>query len=230
MAATDSRSAHIPLGAAELDRLAAALASERMADAMPLDAAQGALYALASGPGEFPDSADVMALLIGTSPAGESGESRDAVVALLVRFAEQCRREMLEAEDELSLILFDGEDGRPDYTTWCRGYLEGVDASPVAWTADEGDAAAAELLLPIEVLAAGDDADPALVDGIADVAAYRREAARDLVGILVDIRHHFFDLRTSRVPAKRDAPKVGRNERCPCGSGRKFKQCHGRAA
>lgn len=23
-------------------------------------------------------------------------------------------------------------------------------------------------------------------------------------------------------------PKVGRNERCPCGSGRKYKQCHGR--
>jgi preprotein translocase subunit SecA len=26
----------------------------------------------------------------------------------------------------------------------------------------------------------------------------------------------------------RDAPKVGRNDACPCGSGKKFKQCHGR--
>jgi preprotein translocase subunit SecA len=26
----------------------------------------------------------------------------------------------------------------------------------------------------------------------------------------------------------RDQPKVGRNEPCPCGSGRKYKQCHGR--
>ncbi len=26
----------------------------------------------------------------------------------------------------------------------------------------------------------------------------------------------------------REAPKVGRNEPCPCGSGKKFKQCHGR--
>ncbi|MEP7138249.1 MAG: UPF0149 family protein, partial [Caldimonas sp.] len=25
---------------------------------------------------------------------------------------------------------------------------------------------------------------------------------------------------------RRDAPKVGRNDPCPCGSGRKFKQCH----
>ena len=26
---------------------------------------------------------------------------------------------------------------------------------------------------------------------------------------------------------KRDAPKVGRNDPCPCGSGKKYKQCHG---
>ncbi|MGB5332176.1 MAG: YchJ family metal-binding protein, partial [Woeseiaceae bacterium] len=26
----------------------------------------------------------------------------------------------------------------------------------------------------------------------------------------------------------RGAPKVGRNEPCPCGSGKKFKQCHGK--
>jgi preprotein translocase subunit SecA len=26
----------------------------------------------------------------------------------------------------------------------------------------------------------------------------------------------------------RDQPKVGRNDPCPCGSGKKFKQCHGR--
>ena len=29
-------------------------------------------------------------------------------------------------------------------------------------------------------------------------------------------------------PFVREAPKVGRNEPCPCGSGKKFKQCHGR--
>jgi preprotein translocase subunit SecA len=27
---------------------------------------------------------------------------------------------------------------------------------------------------------------------------------------------------------RRDAPKVGRNEPCPCGSGKKFKSCCGR--
>jgi preprotein translocase subunit SecA len=31
-------------------------------------------------------------------------------------------------------------------------------------------------------------------------------------------------------PVKRDTPKVGRNEPCPCGSGKKYKQCCGRIA
>ena len=31
-------------------------------------------------------------------------------------------------------------------------------------------------------------------------------------------------------PVVREAPKVGRNEPCPCGSGKKYKKCHGVAA
>jgi preprotein translocase subunit SecA len=29
-------------------------------------------------------------------------------------------------------------------------------------------------------------------------------------------------------PMRRDVPKVGRNDPCPCGSGKKYKQCHGK--
>jgi preprotein translocase subunit SecA len=31
-------------------------------------------------------------------------------------------------------------------------------------------------------------------------------------------------------PIKRDLPKVGRNDLCPCGSGKKYKKCHGQAS
>jgi len=31
-------------------------------------------------------------------------------------------------------------------------------------------------------------------------------------------------------PMQRDQPKVGRNDPCPCGSGKKYKQCHGKLA
>ena len=28
-------------------------------------------------------------------------------------------------------------------------------------------------------------------------------------------------------PHRRESPKLGRNDPCPCGSGRKYKKCHG---
>ncbi|MCU0792631.1 MAG: YchJ family protein [Opitutaceae bacterium] len=31
-------------------------------------------------------------------------------------------------------------------------------------------------------------------------------------------------------PVRRESPKVGRNDPCPCGSGKKYKKCHGAAA
>jgi len=31
-------------------------------------------------------------------------------------------------------------------------------------------------------------------------------------------------------PFVRGGEKIGRNDPCPCGSGRKYKQCHGRLA
>jgi preprotein translocase subunit SecA len=36
--------------------------------------------------------------------------------------------------------------------------------------------------------------------------------------------------RVDPTPFVRDLPKVGRNEACPCGSGRKYKACHGKIA
>jgi preprotein translocase subunit SecA len=37
-------------------------------------------------------------------------------------------------------------------------------------------------------------------------------------------------METLLQPVRRDAPKVGRNDPCPCGSGKKYKNCCGRAA
>jgi preprotein translocase subunit SecA len=38
------------------------------------------------------------------------------------------------------------------------------------------------------------------------------------------------ELKLDLAPVRRDQPKVGRNEPCPCGSGKKFKNCCGRVA
>jgi hypothetical protein len=49
----------------------------------------------------------------------------------------------------------------------------------------------------------------------------RRESELDAVG-------RRFDLASKQVAApRRTVSKIGRNERCPCGSGLKYKHCHG---
>jgi len=35
------------------------------------------------------------------------------------------------------------------------------------------------------------------------------------------------ELPSHQKPITREGKKVGRNDPCPCGSGKKFKQCHG---
>jgi uncharacterized protein YecA (UPF0149 family) len=41
-----------------------------------------------------------------------------------------------------------------------------------------------------------------------------------------DHDHH----HASTTPYRREAPKLGRNDPCHCGSGRKYKKCHGAQA
>ncbi|MEO6928495.1 MAG: UPF0149 family protein [Casimicrobiaceae bacterium] len=217
------------LTASELEQLSAALNAGELPESLPLDATQGAFYAMASGPGEFPDADAWLAVILGDDAQWQDDAQRDSVANLLQRFAQECQRDVHRSEDSLPLLLFDDEAGKPDYATWCQGYLDGVDASEPAWTtlADPGEVA--ELLLPLEVLATEHDDAPATFDAIDDLGAYAREARSDFAGILLDIRQFWFDRRTQRVPQTRESPKVGRNDPCPCGSGRKFKQCHGAA-
>ena len=39
--------------------------------------------------------------------------------------------------------------------------------------------------------------------------------------------HHHDHDEEPQAPYVRGAPKIGRNDPCPCGSGKKFKKCHG---
>jgi preprotein translocase subunit SecA len=73
-----------------------------------------------------------------------------------------------------------------------------------------------------------EDAPSAATAG-ADIAAKRsRQPQPAMAGVAMDgdgAGEGYIDL-----PVKRSLPKVGRNEPCPCGSGKKFKNCCGRTA
>ena len=66
-------------------------------------------------------------------------------------------------------------------------------------------------------------------------AAYEREGLKDVHHEIAKFKREntteewLYDTgHVSPHTVVRTSPKVGRNEPCPCGSGRKYKQCHGR--
>jgi len=53
------------------------------------------------------------------------------------------------------------------------------------------------------------------------------DAIEELVAAVADLYELTQKARLRVETVRRDAPKIGRNDPCPCGSGRKYKQCHG---
>jgi uncharacterized protein len=53
------------------------------------------------------------------------------------------------------------------------------------------------------------------------------DAMEELVVTVADLYDLTREQRYKVDTVKREVPKVGRNDPCPCGSGKKFKQCHG---
>ena len=61
----------------------------------------------------------------------------------------------------------------------------------------------------------------------ADEAAVIRKWKKNFVDCVLDAHDYWLQRRLTPNTVRREQPKVGRNEPCPCGSGKKFKQCHG---
>ena len=57
----------------------------------------------------------------------------------------------------------------------------------------------------------------------AEVSALAEDEAEGAEGSGVDARYQ----AEPHAPFVREGRKVGRNEPCPCGSGKKYKHCHG---
>jgi uncharacterized protein len=56
------------------------------------------------------------------------------------------------------------------------------------------------------------------------------DAIADVVACVAELYELTLPLRYKVEAVRRSTPKVGRNEPCPCGSGKKYKKCHGAAA
>jgi uncharacterized protein len=214
-----------PLSEVELARLDQILSTAPYVDrAMRLDELQGLCVALAMGPDpEISQKWLNLAL-------GEETERPETPAELLL-LLERYRAATEDALNDGTLTIRGRETrtGRVDYVGWCEGFLDGVNISETDWFAAADPDELSELMFPIDVLA---DALPPQERAAHKPNEWRnlvRKAEQSLADTVARLAHYWSIVRAPPVTIRRELPKVGRNDPCPCGSGKKFKQCHGKA-
>jgi uncharacterized protein len=219
-----------PLSTAELDRLEQLLASDVFhEEAMPLDMLQGLLCAVVSAPDLIAPSRWLVSAL-GKNPHYETPGQAQEILDLVMRFYGQT---VLELDDGrgITVYVFPDEGGEDDLATWCDGYLEGVELSQADWYEHGEPEKVEELLFPFMLLSGRmrELAEEAggLIPSLDEERELRLKAANSMGDSVIAVHSYWFDKRISHAPVRRDGPKVGRNDPCPCGSGRKYKSCHG---
>ena len=115
-----------------------------------------------------------------------------------------------------------------DAGMWAHGFITGMQLSWADWKpmldTPEGQA----WYHPIGLLGQ-DDFCPDQFE-LTKTPARRSKLANQIIDSVMAIHAYWMPLRIAvhqRTVAKAMQPKVGRNEACPCGSGKKFKKCCG---
>ncbi|MEP7330233.1 MAG: UPF0149 family protein [Betaproteobacteria bacterium] len=142
---------------------------------------------------------------------------------------------VFELEDDAGAVI-PGKAGIAALAPWVMGFTTALGTFPSLQAAyDRDDELAAAMVGILRHLPLAPDADAA---DSAEYAERRAQMERDAP--LADLDDAIDELaacvldaamitRPNR-PLMREAPKVGRNDPCPCGSGRKYKACHGKDA
>lgn len=225
-----------PLAEADLDRLDHLLGELDNDDAMIVEELDGFLAALACAP-EPIGADDYLPVVFGLERSAVEpprGKAAPDELASLARRHAQAVAAALDAGDFAPVLAYD-ERGAPDGSAWAVGFLRAVEMAPQSWDAMLAEKEFGDALDAVEALAATLDDEP----GTRPLPRREREALIDaMVADIGDIHEFFRPYRQAgttpqalRVPTvRREQPKVGRNDPCPCGSGRKFKACCGRTA
>jgi uncharacterized protein len=232
-----SEAGRAALADADFDRLDQLLAELGNDDAMIVEELDGFLAALACAP--EPVTADDFLPVVFGLEDGDGGPPRgkaepaepSAELATLVRRHAQAVAASLDAGSFAPVLAYD-DQGAPDGSAWAVGFLRAVESAPDSWDAMLDEKEFGDALDAAEALAATLDDE----SGARAPSRREREALIDRMIADVGDIHEFFrpyrqagtTPRAMRVETvRREQPKVGRNEPCPCGSGRKFKACCG---
>jgi len=221
-----------PLSESELDRLEQLLEADVfLDDAMRLDEVQAILCAIVSGP--LPVAPSVwLAEVLGKGAENSNDPQVAETVELLMRLNNDIAAALL-ADETVSPVLYpiDEKCEDYDYAAWADSYIFGAGMAG-DWYELAGKHAddLSELLEPMFLLNGmlKEDVEKSGERWFAPAEEARLVAdIQENLPVIVQTLYNFWRNKRSGGTVKNEEPKSGRNDPCPCGSGRKFKQCCG---
>jgi uncharacterized protein len=223
-----STAPNLPLSDDEYERLGDLLARPALcAHSMDVAMLEGFLTALALRPAPADVASWLPAVLDKTAAATSAAADADTaadidtaadvatIAALAQRHYLHLRQWLAEDAASFEPIYACGPEWGP--AAWCEGFLLGTRREPAAWL---------DLVLP-------DWQQPFTRLGTAEGRALNTtdiETERWMNAVapaVIAINAVWRPAAAAAAPGRRAAPKVGRNDPCTCGSGKKYKKCCG---
>ena len=186
----------------------------------------GFFTAIVSGPNMIPPSQWLPALWGEAEPEFENEKDFEKVISLLMRHMNSISQDLMQYPDDFEPMFNERVVDGQTFTIvdeWCFGYMRGVSLDLESWLVEDEEYAG--IMTPIISFGT--------LEGLESLETIGEEEAdrwRELVGPAARWLHAYWLERRSesaggQAPLRREEPKVGRNDPCPCGSGKKYKKC-----
>ena len=229
-----------PLDEDELAELGRFLASDTVPKGcMDLSMLDGFLTALMVGPSVVPPSRWLP--LVWGEPEGpefETIEQAQRITSLLLRHMNAIGKHLSEEPESFEPMFYtravDGNE-RTIADEWCEGFLRGVEEVDFeSWREMVEDEEGGKWLAQVAVFATeeGWKVLDQLVEKAPDPDAFHERLVDRIAPAVRQIHAFWLERRKRameaiRAGAHRRKSEPGRNDPCPCGSGKKFKKCCG---
>ena len=210
-----------------IDELDEFLMSDQMPDnCMQLCDMDGFLTAIAIGPDTIMPS-EWFPYITGTQDHGfEAEQQAYAFFGAVMEWYNGILKTLSEAPEEYEPYIYENKDGDPIFSDWAEGFLIGVSLRQEKWEALTNSKEYGRHFIPI----AAHIPDPEKGGFLIGDDAYEKmyEVLRNDQNVLPNAIIQIDQFWKQTRQYYQGQTKIGRNELCFCGSGKKFKKCCGR--
>ena len=186
----------------------------------------GFLTAIVSGPVMIPPSQWLPAVWGDFEPVWESEKDFGVILSLITRHMNGIVATLMDQPQDFEPIYQERVVEGKTYTIvdeWCEGYMRGVALAADQWNTDELEMTI--LLAPIRAFTSETGWRAHDMKTETEIDNIRNAITPNVCEIHAFWLARWQDYTPTRSPVRRSEAQVGRNDLCPCGSGKKYKKC-----